>query len=379
MNGTSTFGMRAWTGRNFFASVGALIVIAGVVLASSAVMAQGPPPPVKATSVPAASEFKGTTQLTPAIPGAPTTMDTNTSERPLAGHTAAGSSEAALMMALKGNIQGFITIPDRQAATLMQAGRNWRETVKGPIHVWGSWLVLGMVGVLLAFYLTRGRIPIEGGLSGRTIERFNGVERFSHWLTASAFVVLAVSGLNITYGRYVLLPIIGPDAFTVLTIFLKYCHNFLAFAFMAGLVLIFVLWVQHNMPNRTDVAWIAVGGGLFGKGVHPPAGKFNAGQKLIFWSVIVGGVLLSVSGIYLLFPFSFGDVNDQQLMQIIHAVAALILTAIVIAHIYIGSIGMEGAWDAMGTGMVDENWAREHHSLWVQQLRGQAASRGGDD
>ena len=378
MNATSSLGMRAWTGRISAATVAASIAIAMVLFASSPAMAQGQPPPVKATSVPAESEFKGSTRLTPTIPGAPTTMDTNTSERPLAGHTAAESSEAALMAALKGNIQGYISIPDRKAATLMQAGRNWRETVKGPIRIWGSWLVLGMVGVLIAFYLTRGRIQIDGGFSGRTIERFNTTERFAHWLTASAFVVLAVSGLNITYGRYVVLPIIGPDAFTALTIFLKYCHNFLAFAFMAGLVLIFVLWVRHNVPNRNDIEWLAVAGGLFRKGVHPPARKFNAGQKLVFWSVIVGGVLLSVSGIYLLFPFSFGDVNDQQLMQIIHAVASLILTAIVIAHIYIGSIGMEGAWDAMGTGMVDENWAREHHSLWVQQMRGQTAPRGGD-
>ncbi|MBI3452299.1 MAG: formate dehydrogenase subunit gamma [Rhodospirillales bacterium] len=298
-----------------------------------------------------------------------TERDTNTRERPMAGIT--NSSDADLLRALKG-AQGMVTIPDQKAARLIQPqGRDWRATVNGPVRVWGSWIILGMIALLIVFYLTRGTIRIDAGPSGRTIERFNAVERFVHWLTASSFVVLALTGLNITYGRYVLLPLLGPDVFSLLTIGGKYVHNYLAFPFMIGLVLMLVLWIWHNIPNRYDLQWLAAGGGLFAKGSHPPARKFNAGQKILFWLVIIGGAAISISGIYLLFPFQFGDVNTQQTAQLVHAVVSLILTAVIIAHIYIGSLGMEGAFDAMGTGMVDENWAREHHNVWVAEMKGE--------
>ena len=293
----------------------------------------------------------------------------NTGERPLAGIT--DSNDAELLRALKG-AQGQVTIQDEKSAVLIQPqGRDWRAAIKGPVRVIGAWLVLGMVVVLIVFFLMRGRITIDKGFSGRTIARFNGLDRFTHWLTASSFVVLALSGLNISYGRYLLLPIIGPDAFTGLSLALKYAHNFVALPFMVGVVVMFVLWVGHNIPNKYDFQWLAVAGGLFSKGAHPPSKKFNAGQKIIFWSVILGGAIISVSGIFLLFPFYFGDIHDQQLMQILHAVFALILISIVLAHIYIGSLGMEGAFDAMYTGEVDENWAREHHNVWVAQVKGE--------
>ncbi len=358
-----------------------IVVAAGVglAIAGDALAQAQPPAPVKATSVPALSEVKTPTQLTPEIPAGPTTIDTNTRQRPLAGQTSSAANEAALLAALKGSITGYVSLPDKTSATLIQAGRDWRETIKGPVRIWGSWLILGMVGLLIVFYVLRGRIRIDSGPSGRTVERFNAIERFVHWLTASSFVVLALSGLNITYGRYVLLPILGPDAFTGLSVLLKYAHNFLAWPFMLGVVLMFVIWVANNLPTRADGRWLMAGGGLFRKGVHPPAGKFNAGQKIVFWSVIVGGVLLTWSGIFLLFPFTFGDIGDMQYMQVLHAVTSLILTSIILAHIYIGTLGMEGAFDAMGTGQVDENWAREHHSLWMAQLRGETAPQSGDD
>lgn len=374
MTNSLPFGNRTW--------IVAAIAVAALTFAfvpSAGAQAPAPPPEVKATSVPSVSKPGGQTALTPVIATPSAGIDANTRERPLAGQTAALSQEAALLAALKGSVTGYVSLPDRSSATLVQDGRSWRDTLRGPLRVWGMWLVVGMIAVLLAFYLLRGRIRIDSGFSGRTVRRFSGLERFVHWLTASAFVVLAISGLNITYGRHVLLPILGPDAFTAISIALKYAHDFIAFPFMAGVVLMLVLWVHHNIPNRHDVQWLAVAGGLFRNGIHPPAGKFNAGQKLIFWSVILGGAALSVTGIYLLFPFQFGDVQDQQTMQIIHAIVAVVLTAVILAHIYIGSLGMEGAWDAMGSGEVDENWAREHHSLWVAKIRGEPEPRGGHD
>jgi formate dehydrogenase subunit gamma len=349
--------------------VGAALLVAGAASAQAPAPAPAAPaaapPPVVSTAAPPVSRLDGVN-----VPAAGLGTYQSPSMRPEAGLM---SNDAELLRALAPT-RGQVTIPDQKLATLIQpAGRDWRAAVKGPIRVVGSWLLLGMCCVLIAFYLLRGKIMIDSGMSGRTIERFNSFERFVHWMTAGAFVVLAVTGLNITYGRYLLLPLLGPDAFTALSVAFKYLHNYLAFGFMLGVVLMFVLWVRHNIPSKIDLQWIAVGGGLFTKGVHPPAEKFNAGQKIIFWSVIAGGVALSVSGVWLMFPFFLGDVASMQLMQVIHAVVSLVLTAIVIAHIYIGSLGMEQAFDAMGTGLVDENWAKEHHGLWLAKLKGQAA------
>lgn len=301
--------------------------------------------------------------------------DTNPTARPAAGLTA--PAEADMLRALRG-VQGNVTIPDRKAATLVQPqGRDWRETMKGAVRAWGAWLVFGMIALVAAFYLLRGSIMIDGGRSGRTIERFTEFERFNHWMTASAFITLALTGLNVTYGRYVLLPLLGPEAFASWSAFAKLLHNFVAFPFMLGLVIMFFIWIAHNIPNRYDWQWIAQGGGLFGRGVHPPARKFNAGQKIVYWSVVLGGGIISVSGLYLLFPFYFSGLETQQLMAVLHSIFALILIAVVIAHIYIGTLGMEGAWDAMYTGQVDERWAKEHHSVWAAESKGQPAH--GDD
>jgi formate dehydrogenase subunit gamma len=301
----------------------------------------------------------------------------NTRERPMVGLMQ--SNDAELLRAIRG-AEGNVSIPDAKAGVLIQPqGRTWRQTMEGTIRALGTWLVLGALAAIIAFFLLRGRIVIENGPSGRLVQRFNGVERFVHWFTASSFIVLALTGLNVTFGRHVLLPLLGPDLFSSMSLAFKYAHNYVAFAFMIGVVLTFLIWVIYNIPNRYDLEWLAKGGGLIGSGMHPPAGKFNAGQKVIFWSVIVGGVTLSFTGLYMLFPFQFGDIHSQQLMTVIHAIVSLVLIAIVIAHIYIGTLGMEGAFDAMGTGQVDENWAREHHSLWYAQLKGQPAPKYGHD
>jgi formate dehydrogenase subunit gamma len=301
----------------------------------------------------------------------------NTRERPMYGLT--NPNDAELLRALRG-VQGSVTIPDAKAGVLIQPeGRHWRQTMEGTVRVVGSWLILGILAALIAFFLLRGTVTIEHGRSGRLVQRFNAAERIVHWFTASSFIVLALTGLNVTFGRYVLLPLLGPDLFATISLWFKYAHNYVAFAFMIGLVLTFVMWIAHNIPNRYDVEWIAAGGGLFKRGAHPPARKFNAGQKIVFWSVIIGGVALSITGIYMLFPFQFGDMQTQQLMTVLHAIFALILVAVIIAHIYIGTLGMEGAWDAMGTGRVDENWAREHHSIWYSELKGRPAPKYGHD
>jgi formate dehydrogenase subunit gamma len=279
-------------------------------------------------------------------------------------------NSAEMWRGVRQGIQGNVSIPDKQAGVLVQSeGEAWRNWRNGPLSTYGSWALLGMIVVLALFFAIRGRIRVEAGPSGRTIERFNGVERGIHWLTATSFILLALTGLVVLYGRYVLIPVLGPGAFAGLAQFSKLTHNYIGFAFIVGIVLTFVVWIAHNLPDRSDLVWLKRAGGFFSKHSHPPARKFNAGQKLIFWAVVLLGGAISVTGLLLLFPFYWADLQQMQTAQLVHAALALLMIAVIIAHIYIGTIGMEGAFAAMGSGRVDENWAREHHDLWVAEMQ----------
>jgi formate dehydrogenase subunit gamma len=270
--------------------------------------------------------------------------------------------------AARGGVQGTVSIPDKKAGVLVQPeGEAWRSLRNGPVSAYGGWLMLGVIVVLAVYFAVRGRIRIEGGRSGRVIVRFAGFERLVHWVTAVTFILLALSGLNTLYGRYVLKDLLGPEGFAALAEVGKVVHIYLGFVFIACVVVIFAMWIRHNLPTATDLAWLARGGGMIGKG-HPPAHKFNAGQKIVFWLVVIGGAVVSYTGVELIFPFELSTtVQGMQLVQLVHAIASLVLIALIIAHIYIGSLGMEGAFEAMWAGTVDESWARAHHSLWVER------------
>ena len=305
-------------------------------------------------------------------------------------------SDPKIWRDIRFGVIGSVSLPNKQAGQLIQSrGVNWVSYRNVEVRTWGAWGLAAMLALLVVFFAVRGRIRIESGPSDRTVERFNFLERFAHWLTAGSFIVLALTGLNMLYGRQALMPVLGPETFAAITNAGKFAHAYLAFAFMGGIILILLLWVRHNLPDRTDLAWIAGGGGILKKGSHPPARKFNFGQKMIFWIVILGGFSIALSGLSLMFPFTltlFGDtfalvnllglnlptdltmLEEMQLSQAWHAMVGLILTVIIIAHIYIGSVGMEGAFDAMGSGQVDENWAREHHSLWLEEAADAAAA-----
>ncbi|MGN6284000.1 MAG: formate dehydrogenase subunit gamma [Afipia sp.] len=264
-------------------------------------------------------------------------------------------------------IQGRVSIPDKRSSVLEQpAGREWRYFHSVTLRWIGAIAILGMLAVLVIFYLSRGMIRIEGGRSGRTIVRFSGFERFVHWMTATCFVILAISGLNITFGRPLLLPLIGFEAFSAWSQWAKYAHNYLSFPFTIGVVLIFLMWIGGNIPNKVDIKWLKEGGGIVGH-QHPPAYRFNAGQKAIYWIVVIGGGAVAITGYQLMFPFYVTNIEGMQLAQIVHAVVGVLFVAVMLAHIYIGTIGMEGAFEAMGEGTVDLNWAREHHSLWLEE------------
>src|SRR6202035_4430988 len=207
--------------------------------------------------------------------------------------TKSAVSEEQLLQQFK-TIQGKSRIPDTKSYTLEQpAGRDWRHFHEVTLRWIGAVAILGILAVLVIFYLSRGMVRIESGRSGRTIVRFNAAERFVHWMTATCFIILALSGLNITFGRPLLLPLMSPEAFTAWSEWAKYAHNYLSFPFTLGVVLIFFMWIAGNIPNRVDWEWLKRGGGLVGHD-HPPAYKLNAGQKLIYWVVVLGGGAIAV-------------------------------------------------------------------------------------
>jgi formate dehydrogenase subunit gamma len=293
--------------------------------------------------------------------------------------TASSVKEKQLLDALKPGagpaaIDGRVSIPDKRSGNLIRPeGRDWRVQHQSQVPRLGMIAILGMLAAVTLFYFVRGKVKIESGRSGRAVVRFGFLDRFGHWLTALSFIALALSGLNLTFGKSIVLPIVGPEAFASLTQAGKSVHNYGGFAFTAGLILIFLLWVKDNFPHPRDIVWLAKGGGLMG--FHVNAARFNAGQKIIFWAVILGGAGLAFTGFSLMFGTT--DLAGLQWYTILHGLIAVILTAVIVAHIYIGSVGMEGAFEAMGSGKVDENWAKEHHSIWVDQMAAKSAKPAG--
>jgi formate dehydrogenase subunit gamma len=283
---------------------------------------------------------------------------------------AAAVNEQQLLQQFK-VIQGRGTIPDVKSYVLEHpAGREWREFHNVTLKWIGGIAIIGMLIVLVLFYMWRGPMRVKSGFSGINILRFDVLERFVHWLTAVTFVILGITGLNITFGRALLLPWMGLEAFSAWSEWAKYAHNFLSFGFTLGVLLMFLMWIGRNWPTTVDVQWLKQGGGMFDKtdSTHAPAYKFNAGQKILFWLIILASAAMIISGFMLLFPFYSGlTVGNMQLAEIFHGVVGVLFVALILGHIYLGTVGMEGAFGAMADGNVDLNWAKEHHSLWAKE------------
>lgn len=296
------------------------------------------------------------------------------------GQALGNTSDAEFWRGIRKGVTGTVSIADKKAGVLVQSeGDSWRAIRNGPIITYGAWIMLAAVVALALFFVVRGRIKIDSGLTGRLVQRFTEVEVFVHWFTAFSFIIQAITGLTMMYGKFYLMPILGQEAFATLLQYGKYAHNFISFSFMLGVLAMIVLWARDNIWDDYDPGWILSAGGLFSKGSHPPAGKFNFGQKSMFWMAVIGGGTMAYTGLNLMFPFLFGDLQDMQLYQGIHAVLGIIMATAILGHIYIGTLGMVGAFSAMGTGYVDENWLRENHSAWYEeQMNKTPAAPGGE-
>jgi formate dehydrogenase subunit gamma len=280
-------------------------------------------------------------------------------------------------------VTGVSSLPNPEAGNLIQpfvqypgsrvtnAGEAWRQVRNEWIIPYGGSLFLIVLGAIALFYWRKGSIPLHGAPTGRMIERFTAFERSAHWANAVAFSILAISGLVMAFGKFFLHPIIGGTLYGWLTYVLKNLHNFAGPLFAVSLVIVIVVFIRDNLPAKGDLNWVLKGGGLLSE-QQVKSGRFNAGEKLVFWGgVFVLGLVVVASGLMMdkLIPGLAYERSTMQVTHMVHAVATVLMMTMFLGHIYLGTIGMDGAYDGMKTGYVDEAWAKEHHELWYDDVK----------
>ena len=259
---------------------------------------------------------------------------------------------------------------NREADSLIGGGgQNWRQIRNRVIAVYGGWILFGLIVVMLHFYAIRGKIKLEDGRSGARILRWTAWERFVHWTTAASFLVLAVTGLSLLFGRSILIPVMGPEGFAAWAAVAMYLHELVGpWIFTPAVALLLSMWLVHNLPEKGDLEWWLKGGGIVGRS-HPSSGRVNSGEKLWFWFIATVGVACIVTGVILAFPLEWEQTRStMQLSSVIHGGAALLWIGFWMGHAYIGTIGTEGALEGMTTGYVDANWAKQHHDRWYEEV-----------
>lgn len=258
---------------------------------------------------------------------------------------------------------------------IQNGGQNWRQLRNGPVSAYLPWVLAVVVLALGLFAIFRGRLRLDQRPSGRTVERWSLNERVLHWYTAILFIILAITGLALLFGRTVLIPVLGLEGFGAFAAFAIALHNYLGPFFVVGVLLEIVAWARYAFPEKTDWEWIKAGGGFFGHGRHPHAGRINAGEKLLtFWlGLVVFGIAVCVTGLIMDFPGFGWSRETMQISNLIHGVAGVIWVALMLGHMYLGSVAMEGTLDAMTKGRVSVEWAKQHHDLWYEEQRRKGA------
>ena len=372
--------------RRFLLSMGLALATLGAAAQTAAPAAATAAPATAAAPAPADNSLgvksANIFQIAPGADADPKYKDQTNAER---GQVQPGNN-APMWRSVGQGVTGYSSLPKSQApeagnliqpfvqypgSRLASAGESWRQVRNNIIIPYGAALLLIAVGAMALFYFSKGTIELHGQETGRKIERFTPFERSAHWANAIAFVTLAISGIVIAYGKYFLLPIMGGTLFGWLSFALKNVHNFAGPLFAVSLVVVFITFVKDNLPSKDDVVWLLKGGGLF-SGTEVPSHRFNAGEKVVFWGgVLLLGAIVVGSGLVLdmLLPGLIYERGTMQIANMIHGVAALFMMAMFIGHIYMGTIGMRGAYKAMREGYVDETWAKEHHELWYDDVK----------
>ena len=255
-------------------------------------------------------------------------------------------------------------------------GEDWRQFRMQRLIPYGAALMGIVLSVIVLFYLVRGPLRMQGGPSGTRIERFNVFERTTHWFSVSVFWLLALTGLILLYGRFVLIPLLGPDGFGLTASACKEAHNLFGPMFLVAILMLFVTFAKDNIYARGDMTWLLKGGGLLGGG-HVSAGRFNAGEKIWFWIAVLGGIVLCATGLILDFAVFGQGRQVMGLSHVLHGIVALVVITVSFGHIYLGTAGVEGTLSSMTTGYVDAAWAKSHHDRWYAEVT--AAGSGGTE
>jgi len=265
-------------------------------------------------------------------------------------------------------IQPFVQYP---GSRLTNAGEAWRQVRNNWIIPYGGSLVLIVLVAIVLFHWRIGPMKVKEPYTGRKVERFTPFERSAHWANAIAFSILALSGLVMAFGKFFLLPVMGLSLFGWLTYLLKNVHNFAGPVFAVSLLVVIFTFMRDNLPAKGDVNWMLKGGGIL-SGQEIKSGRFNAGEKVTFWGgVFVLGLIAVVTGLFLnhLLPVVAYDRSNMQIALMVHAVSNVVMICMFLGHIYMGTLGTKDAYEGMRTGYVDEGWAKEHHALWLDDIR----------
>lgn len=288
---------------------------------------------------------------------------------------AGAHNAAAYWREVRSGAPGVTTVRGTETGVLVSSdGNTWRQIRNGPVTFYGSLLVILVIVAIALFHSRKGMLRLAGKPTGKTLVRFSNWERSVHWVVAISFVCLALSGGNMLLGKYVLMPVIGHTLFSWLAGFGKFVHNLLGVVFSVGMLLMLATFYKDNFWHASDAEWIRKAGGLVSR-EHVPSRRFNFGEKIWFWlGVGLIGLIMVGSGLSLLFPNLFETRHALQTAEVVHAIAATLIFCMSLGHIYLGTIGVEGAYQSIRTGNVDETWAKEHHQLWYEeQVQGKPA------
>ncbi len=279
------------------------------------------------------------------------------------------SPGADLWRAVRGAEAGDSQVKGVESAVLINsAGEQWRQFRTDRRLRYGGLALIAIVGLLALFYAVRGSIKLEQGNSGQRVARWSRFERTMHWYTATLFVIMAITGLSLSFGRLVLIPLLGPEGFGAYAQLARIAHNYLGPLFFIGVLLIILTWMRYSFPAKGDLKWFLQGGGVI-RNSHPSAGRFNAGEKLWFWIICTVGVAVCITGLILDFPNYEQTRETMQQSNVIHTIASLIWIGVFLGHAYLGTLGTAGALEGMTGGQVDVNWAKQHHDRWYEEVQ----------
>jgi formate dehydrogenase subunit gamma len=281
------------------------------------------------------------------------------------------NQRAEYWRAVRGGVEGYSAVSGQETGVLIQSGgQDWRELRNDTVTLYGGWLIILSLVAIAAFHAIKGKDKLEAR-TGQTITRWSAFERFLHWFMAISFIVLAITGLSLIFGRALLIPLMGKEGFAAWAQLAKPVHDYLSLPFAAGLFLMLLMMMPRMFFNSRDFEWLGNLGGHFG-GKHTESGFFNGGEKVFYWLLFFGGIALTVSGFYALFPNLGTERDSMQFWNIVHSASGVLLIAVALGHIYLGSIGTEGVLEGIVGGEVDESFARQHHKVWYDEVKGGA-------